>query len=191
MTPTETAPQETNVQEAPAAPKPRTPGGEYVTTYLKGVGGLDTDWLTESIDDGTIVACPRCHFLFLPGACGVCETVPATRKELLGVPRRPADLEHTSERLRDARAHRARALYDLWTGDRFGAEALCFAYMADSLARLESETQAAEARRPARRPAAENANGVALEVSDEPRPAVSLSSWNGEANIKAMRKALP
>ena len=120
-----------------------SPGCRYVTDYLvqERGGDCDTRWIADCINDGRLVACPRCHFLHLPAvpfppsrkaqemappvdACDVCAAVPAMCDPINWGADWEQALPHSGHGLADERTMRAITLYRLWIGATDGADAL-------------------------------------------------------------------
>ncbi len=140
-------------------PFKETPGYRYVAEYIlpEYTEDMETDWLAEDINSGTLVVCPNCHFLRLPrapfpwdqylvskhgdpgeAACDVC--FHAVTQERLSQPAETLleQLPQADQTLAELRARRARALYDLHhTGDE-GGEALLLQSMAERVQSLQA-----------------------------------------------------
>ena len=133
-----------------------TPGAIYVDTYLPGIGAVsDSSWVADSINNGELHACPRCHFLSLPQRpfpldkaqirnaeaggyalpadnCDVCAFLP----EICRSHGAPSDLTQAlnsaDKVLADARMTRAVTLNRLYMEQGDGAEALLWAMLAEA-----------------------------------------------------------
>ena len=132
-----------------------TPGEAYLTEFLPNITD-DADWLAESINNGTLLICPRCHFLRLQGrpfpldpilvrrietgeqpapvdGCDVCAMLPeACRLPIVPVYVEKA-LKGAAEDLTEQREKRALLLYALWEGPVNAADALLWARMGQAL----------------------------------------------------------
>lgn len=132
-----------------------TPGEAYLTEFLPNITD-DADWLAESINNGTLLVCPRCHFLRLQGrpfpldpilirrieageqaapvdGCDVCALLPeACRLPIVPVYIEKA-LRGAAEDLTEQREKRALLLYALWEGPVNAADALLWAKMGQAL----------------------------------------------------------
>jgi len=123
------------------------PGQLYIAAFLPRLGHSQGDpgWLAERIDDGSLIACPRCHFVHLPAlplplglrasdpppvdACDVCAFVPAAAEFDVAYQDFAETLASAPDELEEAWEARAVLFYDLWVGAATGAELWLHAQM--------------------------------------------------------------
>ena len=137
-----------------------TPGARYVAEYLPDLGDhADPWWIAESVDDGRLTACPRCHFLHLPvnpfplrpseierhgpplDACDVCASVPVACILLDGEMDWAKVFRHAPDELIDERKMRAITLFNLFMSASNGADALRLAAFAEAERALMRQTR--------------------------------------------------
>ncbi len=139
-----------------------TPGWQYINTYLLDIvdSNADAGWIAESIDDGTLIVCPRCHFLHLPhlpfplsfrtedqapvDACDVCAALLPMCDPINWGQDWEKALASANHDLTDERSVQAITLYQLWIGATNGADALRVASIAEALDNLRRMSRTAD-----------------------------------------------
>ena len=131
-------------------PEQTTPstGEQYVRGYLYEMT-IEGEWISQNIDAGYFLICPRCHFLHLPrrawhlgrtasapvpaDGCDVCAHV----YDSAAIPGHICDLdkaiEEALDKLKDCRTERAALLHELWIKGSLSADTWVLSRLAENL----------------------------------------------------------